>query len=450
VKEIIEKFYQTLQRTQFLPPQQLIAYQRQLLEPLLRHARAWVPFYRDSGRLDPLFSHGDSIDWNRWTEIPPLSRKDLQASFEALQSETIPENHGALLSYATSGSTGEPVKIISTQLARVPTWAAVRLRDFDWHHIDTSQRLAYFSPPNVHSTDPNHVDGTDQRRSRNWYQALAQLIPDGERIDISDLRPATELLAELITLRPRYLHIQPTALELIVAHDISQRLRELNIDAIFTYGEHVTTEFKAHIESRLGTRLLPIYASTECGVMAGACPYCRRIHAHAEIAYFEAISDTNESAVPGEVGRLMVTPLYNYAMPLIRYDQGDDARVGAPGVCRISLPVFDELIGKKRAPFVFPGGRTIRPALPAQWVIECLGARMYQVAQVDEDRCEFRIVPGTIAPPDMRFEEMTQRLRSIWWDGLQIDYKIMDELPRRSARAKIQTLTQEMPAVRQS
>ncbi|HVG52705.1 MAG TPA: hypothetical protein VM867_13810 [Xanthobacteraceae bacterium] len=57
MKEIIQKFFGTLQQTQFLQPQQLAAYQRRQLEPLLRHARAHVPFYRDRGRLDAIF-HG--------------------------------------------------------------------------------------------------------------------------------------------------------------------------------------------------------------------------------------------------------------------------------------------------------------------------------------------------------------------------------------------------------
>ena len=181
----------------------------------------------------------------------------------------------------------------------------------------------------------------------------------------------------------------------------------------------------------------------------GTCPHCGRIHVYAELANVELISDTNEPAAPGEVGRVVATPFYNYAMPLIRYDHEDYAQRGFPGQCRITLPTFDKLIGKQHPPFVFPG-RTIRPTLPAQWVIDCLGAKMYQVAQVSETRCEFRIVPGTMAPSDMRLDEMTRLLRSAWWEGVQIDYKIMDELPRRSARAKAQSLVQEMPNVKRA
>jgi hypothetical protein len=36
----------------------------------------------------------------------------------------------------------------------------------------------------------------------------------------------------------------------------------------------------------------------------------------------------------------------------------------------VTLPAFEEIFGKKRLPFVFPGGRTIRPSLPIDWIVD--------------------------------------------------------------------------------
>ena len=77
-------FFDTLMRTQFLQPDRMQAYQRGLLERLVRHARTQVPFYRDQGRLDPLFTPNDEIDWSRWTEIPVLTRAEAQRNEQAL------------------------------------------------------------------------------------------------------------------------------------------------------------------------------------------------------------------------------------------------------------------------------------------------------------------------------------------------------------------------------
>lgn len=51
-----------------------------------------------------------------------------------------------------------------------------------------------------------------------------------------------------------------------------------------------------------------------------------------------------------------MTPLYNYATPLIRYDHVDSAVVGEPGGCPVQLPTLERIFGKERTPFQFPGG----------------------------------------------------------------------------------------------
>ena len=85
--QLTQRFFEALLRTQFLSPERMLAYQRGLIERLVRHARAQVSFYRDSGRLDKLFGPDDRIDWERWNEIPILTRSDAQANFEKLYAE---------------------------------------------------------------------------------------------------------------------------------------------------------------------------------------------------------------------------------------------------------------------------------------------------------------------------------------------------------------------------
>jgi phenylacetate-coenzyme A ligase PaaK-like adenylate-forming protein len=135
MQEIIRGFLGTLRQTQFAQPEQILQYQRGLLERLIRHARTHVPFYREGRRLDPLFRRDGTIDWERRTEIPPLTRNDLQSSYDRLKSDYIPVEHGRTLPQSTAGSTGEPVKVLAQEMARRWAWAALRLRDFEWHRI---------------------------------------------------------------------------------------------------------------------------------------------------------------------------------------------------------------------------------------------------------------------------------------------------------------------------
>src|SRR5262249_4370793 len=148
-------------------------------------------------------------------------------------------------------------------------------------------------------------------------------------------------------------------------------------------------------------------ASIEGGFIATTCPHCGRFHVEAEAIRVEVIGDDDRSVAPGGSGRVVITPLYNYAMPLIRYALTDIARTGADGSCVITLPVLEEVLGRERVPFIFRGNVAVRPAIHTGTFIRCLGARRFQIAQVADDRCEVRFVPGSIDKADMQFEEVT-------------------------------------------
>jgi hypothetical protein len=45
----------------------------------------------------------------------------------------------------------------------------------------------------------------------------------------------------------------------------------------------------------------------------------------------------------------------------------------------------------------------------------------------------------------MRFEEMTELMRSMWWGSLQVEYRAVDSIPRKSRRAKLAAYVQELP-----
>lgn len=437
--EIIRRFLATLRKTQFLPADALVAYQRGLLEKLVRHARAQVPFYRDSGRLDCLFRRDGSIDWARWSEVMPVTRTEVQNDRDRMICQELGPEHGRTWTRSTSGSTGEPVTIVHTELSGGVAWSAVLLRDFERHRIDPTRRLVQLSP-----FTPDDFDISGPRRHAVWFEALDRLGIAGERVDLADTRPAGDLVEAVVDAHPDYLHLQPTTLELMLAHDREKKLSRLGVEAIITYGEHLAAATRRAAERHLDCRLVDLYGSNECGFIASSCPHCGNYHVHAETVLVEVVNDDGGTCAAGDVGRIIVTPLYNYAMPLIRYEHADEGRPTIGGTCPVRLPALSEVSGKKRQAFVFPGGRAIRPTLPIEGLIEHLGARMFQVAQVAPDRCEVRIVPGTLDPARMQFDRMTAMLRGLWWQGLQIDYRLVERIPRRSPREKLQQFIVEM------
>ena len=437
--EATNRLLDTFRRTQHLPPELLLKHQRGLLEPLLRHARAHVPFYRDSGRLDPVFRRDGTIDWERWTEIPPLTRRDVQQADSALHAEHLPLEHGHTWELSTSGSTGEPVRVVHDALSGEAAWIAILLRDFERHGIDTARRYTYIG------NFPREEASPGLRRHNAWHDALAMIGRFGQRLDIPETMTPTEIIDALISFKPAYIRVNPIALEILCAWDQERRLSELGIEAIFSSADHLSEQTKRMAIDHFGCRVIERYASNECGWIAATCPHCNRFHVHSEVTHLEVLGGDGTPVAPGETGWVFATPLLNYAMPLIRYDHADQARVGSPAGCQITLPTLDVVDGKTPTVFEFPGGRTVRPVISPTSIAKFLGAQVFQVAQVAQDRCEFRIVPGRIPPAEMRFDEITRLLQARWWKDLRIDYLILDELSSKGVRRKFATFVREMP-----
>jgi len=98
------------------------------------------------------------------------------------------------------------------------------------------------------------------------------------------------------------------------------------------------------------------YSSQEVGYIALQCPTCERYHVQAENVFVEILREDGTSCSHGEVGRVVVTTLHNYATPLIRYAIGDYAEVGEPCSCGRGLPVLNRILGRQRNMLVLPHG----------------------------------------------------------------------------------------------
>lgn len=101
------------------------------------------------------------------------------------------------------------------------------------------------------------------------------------------------------------------------------------------YGEPLEAEARQRIEAAFGpTRTM--YGSTEGGTIAWECEQGAGLHINADLVLVEFLRDGRPVA-PGTPGEVVITNLHSWAMPVIRYAQGD---VGwdVPGPCPCGRP----------------------------------------------------------------------------------------------------------------
>src|SRR5262249_17797032 len=147
--------------------------------------------------------------------------------------------------------------------------------------------------------------------------------------------------------------------------------------------------------------------------IAAQCPQCDEYHVSAETMVVEVLRDDGAPAASGEIGRVIVTSLYNYAQPLIRYEIGDLAEVGsARARCRRGLPSLRRILGRYRNVFRFADGKTASPSAGQFKLRELIPLEQVQIIQLDVNRIEIRWVPdGTERPIDLA--AITERVSAV-------------------------------------
>jgi phenylacetate-CoA ligase len=116
-------------------------------------------------------------------------------------------------------------------------------------------------------------------------------------------------------------------------------------------------------------------------VLAIQCPEAEHYHVQAEAVLVEIVDDGGRACPPGAVGRVVVTPLHNFATPLIRYHVGDYALAGDECACGRGLPVISRVMGRTRNMVRLPDGASVFPSLDPKALTQIAPLRQIQLVQ---------------------------------------------------------------------
>lgn len=377
--EMVLKFREVLKETERLGPDDLWEYQKSLLTPLLLHARTHSPFYEK--RLDAVFN-GDEIDFDRWQEIPILTRAEAQKNERALASRLVPPHLGAVSADETSGSTGRPLRYIKNQLMTVAGLAMMD-RLYRWWGFDGNKTLAHFISPR------RSVENSSQPEMFGWRSGFTK----GRRFSRETSGDLGPHLDWLMSIQPSYF-VSYASMVAPLAQRAKERGLQLRFEQVVTRGGVVTDDTRDWCRNVFGATLVDQYGADEIGQIACQCPNCGAYHVNAETVLVEVLDDRNMPVQSGGSGRVVLTNLYNYAMPLIRYEIGDMATLSEGGPrCKIFLPSLSRIIGRYRNTFTLADGRVLFPNVSMSGFRKFLSFSQIQIVQIAYDKIEVRYVP---------------------------------------------------------
>lgn len=369
----------TLERTQYMPPAELVKQQEKQLRLMVEHFFQHSAHFRD--RMQAANLRPDDIGSIRdLRKLPPITKRDLQDAGDRFRCEMIPPDHGKTGLASTSGSTGEPVDVMKTEVSQL-FWMATGLRDHSWFKRDPSMRMT-----SIRATIKEYAIRD------SWGQPMAFFAKTGP----CQLIPIT---TDTVTINDYIKSFQPN---ILIAHaGVLAGLAVLwerdgfpltELKHIKTMGDNCHAELRARLRSLTGLEPEDNYSSSEVGCIAIQCPRGGQYHVMSESLIVEVLNDLGDPCLPSKAGRVVVTDLHNAASPMIRYDLGDHAVVGTQCRCGRTLPTLSKILGRERGLFHRPDGSQFWPRAGRYKMVEVADVRQWQMIQHSLDLLEIKVV----------------------------------------------------------
>ncbi|EAU41652.1 hypothetical protein FP2506_14504 [Fulvimarina pelagi HTCC2506] len=370
---------------QRLPRAEIAARVRAQALGLLSVATQTTPFYQDEKYSE--LPARISANFDHWAELPIIDRNMLQASADRFHAHALPQGHVVTASARSSGSTGTPVEVATTNV--VGRWQqAFTLRSAVWTRRDLDATIAIIRKFKDPSTRPPVGAWSD-----HWSSTTAFPFRTGPvaRLDAPSAT-VREHLDWLKRVKPAYLLTYPSLLRELL-YLLEGDADDWRPRGISTLGEAVDEDLRKSAKRLCGLRVDDVYSAEECGVIAMQCPSHGRYHIQSESLMVEVLDDEGTPCKPGEEGRVVVTTLANFASPLIRYAVGDRAVAGVSCGCGRNLPVLTSVLGRERNLMVTSGGK-FWPSFGTRRFAEIAPIETQQFRQTALDEITFRYVCG--------------------------------------------------------
>jgi phenylacetate-CoA ligase len=391
----IIKLRATFEKTQWFTLEEQTLYQERLLRRTVEHAYRRVPYYRelfDRIRLKP----DDIRRLPDLDKIPILTKEILSAQFKTLEAT----NSHAFRPQAmcTSGTTGRRLQFLVDRPSNVLEFV------YYWRHWNSAGYK--LGAPFAEFSSVFFLRGDEKSRLASHHQRLPnRLLLNSLSMSHATVRDYVRAIRKH---RPLFLKGLPSVLYHFSLFLRQQGIADISFKAVFSTGETLVPRFRKLIEATLGCKVYDSYGHMERTVAISECPL-GGLHINPDYGILELIRhDSLRADLTGEGGcdnsssranysaSVIGTSLYNFSMPLLRYEVGDIVSVEPEKKCACGrqFPLVSAIEGRQSEVLLTPEGKVITGAfLVFEDVPDILEG---QIIQESLERLHVRIVP---APP---------------------------------------------------
>jgi phenylacetate-CoA ligase len=313
--------------------EQLLAFQRERLRALLRHAAAASPYYREVLGRDAASGEVPLA------ELPTLPKRVLMDNFDQIVTDprlslAALEAHlhgpdaaqpylGRYRVFSTAGTTGLRGLFVYAA-EEFASWLATCLRGLAIWGVTPTTRLAGIGSPS-----PLHI-------SNQLYATLLADRPTATpRLTVTTPLPA--MVAALNAYQPEAMTAYPSVAALLAEEQLNGQLR-IAPRVVATSSEVLTGDMRRRIRDAWDVEPLDFYGTTEATVPAASRQGQVGMDILEDLVVIEVVDEHHQPVPPGTPGhKVLLTNLVNHAQPLIRYELTDSVTL-AGGPNPLGLP----------------------------------------------------------------------------------------------------------------
>jgi len=282
-----------------LSSEELQQIQNKKLQAILAHAVRTVPAYNKSYLKD--LNAELSLDC-----FPVIDKKNIAGNEEYYMSKEY--SIGKCIKMESSGSSGIKSTVYISRKEHSILRATLILW-WEWSGYYLGKRMVQ----------------TGISPKRGWFKRIKDVLTRTYYIDAFAMtkEEAVRILKKVA--RKQGVHIGGYASSLYVLAEYAEKHfkdGEVVFDACISWGDKMFAHYKSKIESVFQTKVFENYGCNE-GFMIGQKVDLEYFYLYTPNIFLEILDTTGSPVEDGHIGRVVVTKLDGYAMPLIRYDTGD-------------------------------------------------------------------------------------------------------------------------------
>ncbi len=405
-------------------PDVILGVQRERLQRLLHHAWSETDYYREVLEACGAVK-GGRVNLDRFEDIPFLTKEIMRTQASRLRAKSMPDKRKAFMN-RSGGSTGVPVEFWQDNVY----WSAtIATRT---HHFSMTGKELGEREMKIWGSERDLFTGTLGTRAKieNWvynrkFEQCWHLPEDHIQRIVQDIN----------TWRPKMLWCYRDGIDAVARYINKHQIKVHSPAAVVLGGATVYPFIAQEIERAFGAPAISAYGSREVGAAACECP-SKQGHHIASQAHVVEVIGADERPVMEVTGEIAITPLLNYAMPLIRYRIGDQGRLTSRLCgCGRKFPLLDSISGRLVEVLVNSKNEQIDPVYFVMLfgvIFNRGGIGKFQVIQEEDLSISINFVPDTTVSAGVlsqAIDEIRQKITLVMGPKCPIRFNPVVQIP---------------------